>query len=754
VLLALFNLLPLAVAELKRLFAERSVCDHNEVALAAGRALGSGDEPGEGALLLDYRIQHLLVDEMQDTSISQYDLLKTLTAGWTGDDGRTIFCVGDPMQSIYRFRDADVSLFMKARREGLGSVRLRPLELVENHRSAAGIVDWVNAAFSRIFPADTGSDAGLVAYRRAVSEQAQDDSAGVALHVLGDEGYAAETARVVALVRSELDSAPEQSIGILVRSRSHLAGLRSALAEAGFPAHAIEIDSLADTQLGQDLIGMTQALLHPGDRLAWFGVLRSPWCGLDWADLLALAQALGERTVIEAIADPASLTGVSEEGSERLSWIAERLGRARAMRQELPLGRWLRHCWLAIDGPATLADASGLETAERFFIDVEAYARNGDIDDPAGLREVFGEPAAGNEVPAESGIEIMTMHRAKGLEFDTVILPGLGRITRGSQSNLLLCKDFLLPDHSRLGLLAAACGTSDPLFDYLRASERADDASERGRLLYVAATRARHRLHLIGSLDAERGVPRSGSLLATLWPGLAETPVPEAGASAQTEPEPLFRQIPLRRLALEGAPPAPASIRAEPAPVRPEFEWVHPASVQVGTLIHHELQRAAEAAALTGEAVAPSADPESSRRQLALLGVEEPDLAAAARRVAEALERVWEDPVGRWILQPRKETWSELKLTINNGKQLEHIQLDRSFVDEDGVRWIIDYKTGRHLGGDVEAFLDSEVERYRDQLERYADAVAETDQRPLRVGLYFPLMANLRDWQPAAAAGR
>ena len=108
--------------------------------------------------------------------------------------------------------------------------------------------------------------------------------------------------------------------------------------------------------------------------------------------------------------------------------------------------------------------------------------------------------------------------------------------------------------------------------------------------------------------------------------------------------------------------------------------------------------------------------------------------------------------MGRWILKPWPEGWSELRFTLRGPDRLDHVQLDRSFVAEDGTRWIIDYKTGRHLGGDPEAFLDSEVERYREQLELYARVVAETDTRPLRVGLYFPLMGRLRDWEPELAA--
>src|ERR1035438_729797 len=93
------------------------------------------------ALRLDYQIRHLLVDEFQDTSVSQYALLERLTAGWERGDGRTLFAVGDPMQSIYRFREAMVGLFLKACEEGIGDVTLEPLRLSANFRSGGPRAD-------------------------------------------------------------------------------------------------------------------------------------------------------------------------------------------------------------------------------------------------------------------------------------------------------------------------------------------------------------------------------------------------------------------------------------------------------------------------------------------------------------------------------------------------------------------------------------------------------------------------------------
>jgi len=132
-------------------------------------------------------------------------------------------------------------------------------------------------------------------------------------------------------------------------------------------------------------------------------------------------------------------------------------------------------------------------------------------------------------------------------------------------------------------------------------------------------------------------------------------------------------------------------------------------------------------------------------RELELLGVDPAELADARERAAAALTGVLDDANGRWLLAAHPEAGSELKITQRSAAALQHLQIDRTFV-AGGVRWIIDFKTGRHEGGDREAFLDSEVERYRPQLERYAAAMSRIDERPIKLGLYFPLLRAFRSW--------
>src|SRR5467141_4009076 len=197
---SIIKLLPLAVAQLKLVFAERGEADFTEFAQGAVRALGTPDAPSDLLLALDYRIRHILVDEFQDTSISQWELLERLTAGWEEGDGRTLFVVGDPMQSIYRFREAEVALFLHARREGLGNVRPEPLTLTTNFRSQGKLVEFFNSAFPRIFPAEPDESLGAVPYSSATAHHPELPGEAVTWHNTADRQ--SEARKIVDIARS------------------------------------------------------------------------------------------------------------------------------------------------------------------------------------------------------------------------------------------------------------------------------------------------------------------------------------------------------------------------------------------------------------------------------------------------------------------------------------------------------------------------------------------------------------------------
>jgi ATP-dependent helicase/nuclease subunit A len=765
---ALCELLKLADAQLRLLFAKRNQIDFSGITQAAVQALGGEDSPTDLALNLDYRIRHILVDEYQDISINQYTLLQRLTAGWSPEDGHTLFLVGDPMQSIYRFREAEVGLFLNTRKQRrLGQVAVTPLHITVNFRSQSGIVDWVNDTFTRVLPEVADVGRGAVDYTPALAYHDHLNHAAVTLHPLTGRDDRREADIVLQEIRAARDAHPGGSIAVLVRSRPHLVAVVPALKQAGLRFRAVEIEPLGTQPCIQDLLALTRALHHYADRVAWLALLRAPWCGLELDDLLRLAGDDRDRTVWECLQDEERIARLSAAGQRRIQRLREVLGDALAHRQRRPVRRWVQSVWIRLGGPAALRSETDLENARAFFDLLDRFDDGGDLKDREGFMEEVERLYAAADVHADDSLQIMTIHKAKGLEFDTVILPGLGRGRRNDETRLLRWAENPHFEHQDLLLapVQAAGEAASPVYDFLKRLEQQKQSFEDGRLLYVAATRARRRLHLIGAVetgqeDDKEGLrpPRAGSLLAQLWPAVEADfrSAWQRGARAVTASEPA-RDAPqtLRRLAQDWRlpPPAPGwealsgTETGLAAAEDIEYEWAGMTIRHVGTVVHRCLQHIAGDGIAAWDKDRIRAAQGYYRQSLQRLGVPEAELDDACNRVAEALQGLLDDETGRWLLDPaHKDACNEYAVSGLHEGVLVTLVIDRTFVDADGRRWIIDYKTSRHEGGDREAFLDREQARYRDQLQKYAAVMAQMDDRPIRLGLYFPLLAGWREW--------
>ncbi len=738
------------VAELQVVFGERNVVDFVEIAMAAQRALGCVDNPSDLLLALDQRVQHLLVDEFQDTSHSQHHLLELLTAGWEPEDGRTLFLVGDPMQSIYRFRDADPSLFLKTMHRSLSSVTLKSLELAKNFRSSPEVVDWVNRAFQNIFPPEDDLTAGIGRFHASSPDPENKAVGKVNVHPLRGDDPNDELNEVMEILGDELNKNEHCSVGILVQSRSHLRGLHDQLRSRGFDVHAVEIDAPNQTQVVQDLIGLTRALTHLGDRIAWLGILRAPWCGLSWQDLHALAFGNDRKTVWKVINDEVQAEQLSSDGQRRLTQTRGILQLAFRLRNEQSLARWVERTWVSLGGSACLDFTGELDQSDRFFQLLDELSVNGDLDDPLELDGLLSEPWGQGEPPRQTGIAVMTIHRAKGLEFDTVILLGLGRRPRPPDPKALYWMERIGTEETH-GLLMAPLMKSpegkDPLIEFVRREERTRDASERARLLYVATTRARNDLHLIVQLRIDKKEPPKGSLAALVWVLLMPNFELEDSETQDSQDIETMIQPKLRRLAKIYSPDLnfdPLENRLIAS--RPDYQWAGQSAIHVGTVVHAWLQRISDQGLEGWTTNRILGLKPKFNQELELMGVDSEDLDQSTARVVRALLGVLEDPRGRWILGDHLEASSELSVTYLGIGGLGRLRIDRTFVDE-GTRWIIDFKTSYHEGGSLEDFLDSEVARYRSQLSRYAEVLSKLDSRPIRMALYFPIFKVFRDWE-------
>ncbi|HVY07129.1 MAG TPA: UvrD-helicase domain-containing protein [Burkholderiales bacterium] len=734
---AILALLNPAVAQLIALFGERGEVDFTQIAHGALQALGTPEEPTDLLLSMDARVRHLLVDEFQDTSNSQWELLMRLTAGWEAGDGRTVFVVGDPMQSIYRFRDAQVGLFLQARREGLPGVQLEPLRLATNFRSQAGVVDWVNRVFPLVLPATEDEMSGAVPYSPSVSFHPASEHGEPAVETFADREE--EACRVVELVQ-----AAQGKTAILVRNRTHLDAIVPALKQAGIRFRAVEIEQLGERQVVQDLFALTRALTHAADRVAWLALLRAPWCGLALEEFSEFFEARRQVTIWESMQEHA-----------RLQSICDVLRPALDDRLRGTLRDRVEGTWLALGGPACVEEPTELEDAQIFLDELERLEEGGELESFSSLADSLSRLYALPDVDAGDGaVEIMTIHKAKGLEFDTVIVPGLDRRPRGGSRPLfawrgLPGKRLLLAPIDETG------GEEEVLYKYVRSLDAEAEDIEAGRLLYVAATRAKSRLHLLACVkageDGSVALPNRRCLLGLAWPALSRhVGAPPATASQMARRA--KRSESLRRLAPGFELPAPPrAVSWESADASREvggeieFSWAGESARHIGSVVHRWLQRFADDA-LRGwdrERV------ESLRRafadELGMRGIPESEMQEATERVVSALSNALSDPRGRWLLGPQREARNEYRVTAIIDGERRSLVIDRTFVDESGVRRIVDYKTSSHEGADIDEFLDQERERYRLQLERYATAMGSGSTA---LGLYFPLLSGWREWKP------
>jgi ATP-dependent exoDNAse (exonuclease V) beta subunit len=497
-------------------------------------------------------------------------------------------------------------------------------------------------------------------------------------------------------------------------------------------------------------------------------VLRAPWCGLTLAELDALCGDDRDGVLADLLQDAKRRGRLDAAPRARLERTLGVLAQARAELRRFGLRDTVERAWLALDAPATLDTERELDEVEAYFAELAGLEERaaGPVD-LAVLSEALDKLYAPSRPSPGIRVELMTIHKAKGLQFDTVIVPGLER--RGRADDKRLLQWMKLPDRPQNNLIVAPLAPvgddSNPLYAWLAGLEKDRLLHERHRLLYVAATRAERWLHLLGTCavitDKKTGLPGlrapdQGTGLRILWPvvepdfarRLAEGGAIGGEAEAGARRDPSLRRLPdaWRSPVTPGGPTiesAPPARKAELAPV--EFDWASETARHVGTVVHGELQRLSR-----GDGAADADEATVLARyavQLAELGVPADRRSAAAERVREAVHRTLADERGRWILDAtHRDAQSELALTGRLDHEIVNVVIDRTFVDATGTRWIVDYKTSTHEGARLDEFLDREHERYRPQLERYAAFMRQLGPEPIRIGLYFPLLSAWREW--------
>jgi ATP-dependent helicase/nuclease subunit A len=823
---ALFRVLSRALAELHLVFANHGECDFAELGLLAKAALRRESGVEDLSAALGMKLQHLLVDEMQDTSTSQYELIQLLTHGWDGQS-QTVFLVGDPKQSIYLFRQARVERFVRTMQTGqLGDLPLQCLRLTANFRSQSELVDEFNEDFSLLFPQQvSAANPEEVAYvaADAVNGPSRNESLGVVWHThvlpsgLEPEDARrekrrqakreAQRARAIALQwrsRPLPEGRTEPwKIAVLVRSRGHLIDIVAALKvdseEGAVPFRAVDIEPLRDGHEVLNLYALTRALLHPADRVAWLAVLHAPWCGLGLSELHILAgaddPAWAERCMQDVIDERGDL--LSEEGCERLAKVWPVLRAAAEQRAKLTTAQWVERTWRSLGGDAYLTPAE-MSNARRYLHLLNELEQKEGTLDLALLKRRLGKLYA-ETAPVAGAVDLMTIHGAKGLEWDVVIVPGLEKKARVNRERLLTWNEIDSEDEEAASIvLAPITGKgkgSEELNFWLKQIHKAREAAERKRLFYVACTRAREELHLFAAPEAKSNgeIDRPpGSLLSTIWPAAerhfsVDSSEPATAANLFTMPpvssieddfvgdiaaeaddaEDVPKPAKLQRLPLGFNPRTRFQIH-EKLPygyaentltaahfARPEGSFEARA---LGNVVHSFLEALSKHLDDGVQGDAPMQEVAGwGPRIVALLranGLPPASVEKLALRVKTALGNVLQDAEGRWVLGAHDRASSEYAL-IAWQETRTSVRLDRVFragmqplTAGDDCLWIVDYKTTTHGREGMEEFLAAERLKYEPQMRAYAQMLRSISSvEKLRIGLYYPLLPKLIWWR-------
>ena len=589
VVLLVGDLLERFAAEAERLKTARAAVDFEDLQLLV-RDLFAHDAALRARWAERYAL--IMVDEFQDTNRLQMEILEHL-------ERDNLFVVGDAFQSIYGFRHADVEIF----RERARTVRMR--RLTANFRTRGDVLEVLNAAFAPIFGEDF---APLVAGREDAPSPAEgqlfdpdhlDARSGapvellitdtsldweavesVGLEIPGEKAWRRAEARLVAqrLAAEVAGGRRPGEIAVLVRAAASLRLLEQALEEQGLPTYVVGGRGYWSQEQVRDGIAYLQVLANPLDETALYAVLASPFAGVGAAELVALARA-GRDSAWEALKD-----GVVDD--PRVRRLVDLLVTERARAERLPAEVLLERAIAATGydlavlarpgGERRLANLRKLMRLAREYERAEgrdlraliAYAQTQDL---SGARE--GEAAL--EGDGLEAVRLMTIHRAKGLEFPVVCVADLGRLGPGGGPPLLLGADGRIG--IRLKTLASASAV--PALDHaaLNAERLAREDAEERRLLYVAMTRAEETLILSGGYDlAKRHEPRPGGA-PVAWILRALEDVVEVrrndpaalGPPASAPPAPAGTALPAP--ATLTAPPLPAPMAAAAAPSRLSF---------------------------------------------------------------------------------------------------------------------------------------------------------------------------------------
>ena len=748
------SILPHLQAQFWMTCQQENQVDFTQIADGALAALGDDDAPTDLSLSLDYRLKHLLIDEFQDTSTVQFELVRRLTRDWleynesNAHHPKTLFLVGDAMQSIYRFRGAQVDLFIRAQEVGFNGLLPGRLKLDQNFRSRPEIVDWVNGIFARSVDLSPPFVQTIQA-NKARSTRASGGT--VELHGFSGPAAAVEEQDFIAeQVRAWMEDHPGTSVGVLARSRSHLVTVASTLRVAGIPFNAVEIERIEDNQALHDLISFIRFTVQPHDWLVCAGTLRAPWAAWSLQELQRFRDwcaAEEERDLVLALVKflrlYPDLTNRSERCVAALTW-------ARATRCRRNPATWIEEIIRRLNLIEIYPSSGDQLALDELLTAVENHPEL--VEKPWLISEHLASRAV-SVGHADASVSLLTMHKSKGLEFDCVILPAMTRTTKSNSRQLFEWSE--VSHESGYGFLIGNAKSDGGIGEWLYQRDKAADLCENERLAYVAFTRARERLLITASWKTEDdtsslSAPES-SMLGRIWRYIAQDvrwhESREAGQS------PLVSRVTglwryQSRSRTDGLVSVTTSTSAAEAPLaltRSNDEI----AAAVGTLVHKAFEQALKTACL------PRADfvlSSWNRERLLRSGFTQSQIDRICDRARAVVEgasgAAWSEWVfasGEWMREPEV----RIKVTLNDETvtRVVDLILQNKMTQE---LWVLDFKTGVRCSDESEtAFRIRLAGEYEAQLGEYRAAVEGVFGIKPRMGILSTDLQELIELLPS-----
>ncbi|MDI4652644.1 MULTISPECIES: exodeoxyribonuclease V subunit beta [Pseudoalteromonas] len=733
---ATFNVMPLALAKLALTFKQAGEVDFTEVAMGAVRALNS--ESGvstESAINKSQTIKHILVDEFQDSNDTQLVMLELLTESWSENDGNTLFIVGDPMQSLYGFRNANVNIFMKAQ-YGIGNVALNNLQLETNFRSFNGVVDWVNGVFETAFPQDNDLLNAACKYTKSEAiKLGTSEQNSVEVHGFLDDDDAKEEAAFIAeQVKNIHSKEPNATIAVLGRTRSVLKPVLAELENQNLHAKAVNVSKINKEPLCITAIALARILIDDLDKLAWLTVLNSGLVGLSLNDIEAIFKidedpylAVNDDKVHDILTG-ATLTSYCNSMKE----INAALDAKRNKDFELVL----EGLWLKLNGPSLAETSTDTDNVSIFF-DVFKGTQSCDLNLSWLDRQLDNlyakpKPLANNSRP----VELMTIHGSKGLEFDYVFIPGMHK--RGPNTPSRLFSWGKVEDRD-LGVMACSeaigiKGVDITYHNYLNKLNAIKEQHELVRLMYVAVTRAVKQAFLTGKVsckDDEISAPPKNSLFFTIGSTFySEVNLHDAGMSksSSTAIHPVRKVIDAQHSMHLPQRNTLAAYRGQQRtqllPNGIEFE---------SKLLNYEqavIQQVIEQIGKDG------IDNWNNKRvdeyamaimaSLKQYSVPNCDLIRSVINVKNEIKELLTCDIFRSLNSNHELDHNEVAITIRKNRELKSIVIDKAFINKNGIAHVVDWESSKKPAGqEYETYINSQKAKHKLKLELYGKAYRE-----------------------------